>query len=162
MAFLGGVVVGFGSGLRSVCGWSGRCGLRGGKKVVGGRNVQRVSVLKAVSDSNEKGVRDPRTVDVLRVLRAVVDPDLGKDIVSLGFVQNMRYEDEGDLTAVSFDVELTTPACPIKDKFRTDCKALVEGLPWVSEAKVNMTAMDVEETVSCPRRGTWPARTSCS
>ena len=44
-------------------------------------------------------------------MRAVQDPDLHKNIVELNFVQNLKIEG----TKVSFDLRLTTPACPIRD-----------------------------------------------
>lgn len=78
---------------------------------------------------------------VLKQLKTIIDPDLGADIVSLGFVQNLKLlENEDDATTVSFDVELTTPACPVKDQFAADCDRLVRELPWVSDVKVTMTA----------------------
>ena len=46
---------------------------------------------------------------VLDALRAVMDPDLDRDIVSLGFIQNVRI----DGGTVSFRVQLTTPARPV-------------------------------------------------
>ena len=45
---------------------------------------------------------------VLDALRAVIDPDLHRDIVSLGFVQDLKVSDN----RVSFTIKLTTPACP--------------------------------------------------
>jgi len=51
---------------------------------------------------------------VLHALSAVQDPDLGKDIVSLGFVKDVTA-DGGN---VSLTIELTTPACPVKDQMR--------------------------------------------
>ncbi|CAM9282163.1 unnamed protein product [Chrysoparadoxa australica] len=77
---------------------------------------------------------------VLSVLSEVIDPDLGQDIVTLGFVQNIEASEGGSV--VSFDVELTTPACPIKEQFKQDCKDLVEGLPGVERAHVTMTAQE--------------------
>ena len=59
----------------------------------------------------------PSESAVLDVLRSVQDPDLRKDIVSLGFVKDLRIEGGN----VSFKVELTTPACPMKDRLRTEC-----------------------------------------
>lgn len=50
---------------------------------------------------------------VLNQLREIIDPDLGEDIVSCGFVRELEV-DGGD---VSFTVRLTTPACPVKDEF---------------------------------------------
>ena len=51
---------------------------------------------------------------VLDALRVVVDPDLHKDIVALGFVKNCVI----DGSRVAFTIELTTPACPVKDLMR--------------------------------------------
>ncbi|CAM9110725.1 unnamed protein product [Laminaria digitata] len=78
---------------------------------------------------------------VLGVLSAVIDPDLGNDIVTLGFVKELQISEEGSEGAVvAFNVELTTPACPVKEAFQTECRDLVEALPWVARAEVTMTA----------------------
>ncbi len=73
---------------------------------------------------------------VLDALRSVMDPDLHKDIVSLGFIRNMTIE-EG---VVSFDVNLTTPACPVKERLREQSRRAVMAVPGVTDARVNMTA----------------------
>ncbi len=73
---------------------------------------------------------------VLGELRKVRDPDLGKDIVSLGFIRNLKIERD----SVSFDINLTTPACPVKDQMRDEAEALVGALDGVTSAKANMTA----------------------
>src|SRR6476659_7445574 len=73
---------------------------------------------------------------VLDALRAVKDPDLHKDIVKLGFVKNLRI----DGGTVGFTIELTTPACPVKDLMRDQAKAVVSALPGVSTVNVEMTA----------------------
>jgi ATP-binding protein involved in chromosome partitioning len=52
----------------------------------------------------------PDQAAVLDALRVVIDPDLGKDIVSLGFVKQLAIDAGG---AVRFVIELTTPACPV-------------------------------------------------
>jgi len=75
---------------------------------------------------------------VLKTLKTVIDPDLGQDIVTLGFVQNLEMNESE--RRVSFDVELTTPACPVKETFRTDCQSLVLNLPFVNSVEVTMTA----------------------
>ena len=62
---------------------------------------------------------------VLESLRHIVDPDLGQDIVSLGFVKNIKI----DGGKVSFCVELTTPACPIKKVFKERSEQAVAALP---------------------------------
>ncbi len=73
---------------------------------------------------------------ILTALRQINDPDLHRDIVSLGFVRNVRVCN----SAVAFDINLTTPACPVKDSMRDQAKSIVESLPGVSQVEVNMTA----------------------
>jgi len=73
---------------------------------------------------------------ILDALRPIVDPDFRKSIVDLGFVKNIAIEG----TRVSFDIELTTPACPIKEEFETDARARVSALPGVEDVAVTMTA----------------------
>ncbi len=74
--------------------------------------------------------------DVLAALRSVQDPDLHRDIVALGFVRNLKI----DGGRVAFDVNLTTPACPVKEKMKGEAQEAVRRLPGVSEVKVTMTA----------------------
>jgi ATP-binding protein involved in chromosome partitioning len=73
---------------------------------------------------------------VLDALRAVQDPDLHKDIVELGFVKHLAI----DAGRVSFAVELTTPACPVKDLMRDQAHAAVSAVPGVTDVAVEMTA----------------------
>ena len=73
---------------------------------------------------------------VLDALRSVMDPDLHRDIVSLGFIRNLSIE-QG---VVAFDVNLTTPACPVKDRLRDQSREAVLAIPGVKDARVNMTA----------------------
>ena len=76
--------------------------------------------------------------EVLQSLKAVIDPDLNQDIVTLGFVKNLNLDEE--TREVAFDVELTTPACPVKDQFATDCENIVMNLPWTNKVSIQMTA----------------------
>ena len=73
---------------------------------------------------------------VLDALRIVHDPDLHKDIVSLGFVKGLRI----DGGRVAFTIELTTPACPVKDQLRDQAVAAVRGVAGVTDVAVEMTA----------------------
>jgi ATP-binding protein involved in chromosome partitioning len=72
---------------------------------------------------------------VLDALRVIQDPDLHKDIVALGFVKNVRIAD----TRVALTIELTTPACPVKDMMRDQARAALMAL-GASEVDVEMTA----------------------
>ncbi|NDG28051.1 MAG: DUF59 domain-containing protein, partial [Proteobacteria bacterium] len=73
---------------------------------------------------------------VLQKLKSVQDPDLNRDIVSLGFVKNLKIEG----AKVCFQVELTTPACPVKDQLKQQCEEVVMSLEGVSKVEVEMTA----------------------
>jgi len=73
---------------------------------------------------------------VLAALKSVVDPDLHRDIVTLGFVKDLAI----DGGRVAFTIELTTPACPVKDQMRDQARAAVLEVPGVADVEVTMTA----------------------
>ncbi|MER3472840.1 MAG: chromosome partitioning protein [Armatimonadota bacterium] len=73
---------------------------------------------------------------VLDALRTVIDPDLRRDIVSLGFVKEVKICDGN----VAFKIELTTPACPVKDLMRSQAVQAVQQIPGVQSVNVEMTA----------------------
>ncbi|MDQ4122348.1 MAG: Mrp/NBP35 family ATP-binding protein [Acidobacteriota bacterium] len=73
---------------------------------------------------------------ILNALSNIKDPDLGKDIVTLNFVRDLQING-GD---VSFRLVLTTPACPVKESFEEEARALVGEIPGVSSVKVTMDA----------------------
>jgi len=66
----------------------------------------------------------------------VRDPDLNRDIVALKFIKNLRI----DGGRVSFSIELTTPACPVKDQMRDQARVAVERIPGVTSVEIEMTA----------------------
>lgn len=74
--------------------------------------------------------------EILGVLSQIIDPDFQRDIVSLGFVQNLKIDDG----TVSFEIELTTPACPLSPQFKKQAEGLVGALPGVGNVNVTMTA----------------------
>jgi ATP-binding protein involved in chromosome partitioning len=74
---------------------------------------------------------------VLAALAQIVDPDLGRDVVSLGMIKDLRISGAGE---VAFTFELTTPACPVRDRFKTQAEDAVMALPGVSRTDVKMTA----------------------
>jgi Mrp family chromosome partitioning ATPase/DUF971 family protein len=118
------------------------------------------TLLRASASSDLAPIPTEWQGDVLKALSSVIDPDLNRDIVTLGFVKNLMLEDR----TVSFDVELTTPACPVKDMFATECEQLVRDLPWTVNVLVTMTAqpsgMDTD-TMGMSRIGAVIAVSSC-
>src|SRR6476660_6795571 len=73
---------------------------------------------------------------VLDALRVVKDPDLGRDIVALNFVKNVEIAD----SAIRFTIELTTPACPVREQLKSQAEQAVRGLPGVQTAEATMTS----------------------
>jgi ATP-binding protein involved in chromosome partitioning len=73
---------------------------------------------------------------ILDALRPIVDPDFGKSIVDLGFVKNVQI----DGSDVSFTIELTTPACPVKAEFEKAAHERVVALDGVENVQVTMTS----------------------
>ncbi len=71
------------------------------------------------------------------MLSAIQDPDLGRDVVSLGMIKDLAIGADG---RVSFTFELTTPACPVRDRFQTMATKLVGDLPGVTAVDLKMTA----------------------
>ena len=59
--------------------------------------------------------------DVLQALRQIKDPDLHKDIVTLGFIKDLKIEGG----VVSFRIVLTTPACPVKSEMESAAREIV-------------------------------------
>lgn len=74
--------------------------------------------------------------EIREALKVVQDPDLGKNIVELGFVKNVKVCD----TSVSFDVELTTPACPVKKELEAEARRAVQSIPGIETVSINMTS----------------------
>lgn len=84
------------------------------------------------------------TEDVIKKsLSAIIDPDFQKDIVSLGFVRNLEINQSKNGYEVSFSINLTTPACPIKEHFRKSAYENVMEIPGVISANITMTAETV-------------------
>src|SRR2546421_1214111 len=73
---------------------------------------------------------------VLDALRQIKDPDLHKDIVTLGFIKDLKIEG-GD---VSSRIVLRTPACPVKEQMESGAKEVVGALPGVTSVNVTMDA----------------------
>ncbi len=71
---------------------------------------------------------------VMTALGRVVDPELGRDLVSLGMIDNLEIEG----SRVSFTINLTTPACPMASEIRQDALAAVQALDGVTDVEIEM------------------------
>ena len=92
------------------------------------------------------------TDQVLNALRTVQDPDLRRDLVSLGFIKQLAIE--GD--RVAFAIELTTPACPVREQLKAQAHAAVLAVPGVRQVDVTMTSQ-VRASVNPPAGTGLPA-----
>ena len=81
---------------------------------------------------------------ILQALSQIIDPDLHKDIVTLGFIKDLKISG-GD---VSFRIVLTTPACPVKEEMEGAARELVRAIPGVQTVSVKMDAEVPKEEVS--------------
>lgn len=73
---------------------------------------------------------------VIEALRRVQDPELHRDVISLGMIKEVKVSGEG----VSLTLVLTTPACPVRKQFEADVRAAVEALPGVKRVDLSITA----------------------
>lgn len=75
--------------------------------------------------------------NVINALRKVNDPDLHKDLVTLNMVKDIKIDGKN----ITAEIELTTPACPLKDKIKSDCiEAIKKDIPAAENIDVNMTS----------------------
>jgi len=77
--------------------------------------------------------------EILAVLKNVKDPDLHRDIVSLGFVKKVELTDH----RVDVEIQLTTPACPVRDDMKGQAADQIRKLGFNGEINISMTSQVV-------------------
>ena len=82
-------------------------------------------------------------------LSNVQDPELKRDLVSLGMIKDIQI----DGAKVTVEVQLTTPACPMKEEISADCREAIEAIPGVEKAEIKLTA---KTTAGLPRKEAIP------
>ncbi len=78
----------------------------------------------------------PTQEDVLAALRTVNDPDLHRDLVTLGMIEDLAIAND----TVSFTLVLTTAACPLKDQLEGEARAAVAAVPDVGAVEIRTTS----------------------
>ena len=94
----------------------------------------------------------PTSEDVLAVLRGVVDPELGSDIVDLGMARGAEVSPDG---SVEVTVALTTAGCPLRSQLQHDVVARVRSLPGVTDVKLRWTEMTPEQRSTAMAKARW-------
>ncbi|MDH3302965.1 MAG: Mrp/NBP35 family ATP-binding protein [Acidimicrobiia bacterium] len=84
----------------------------------------------------------PDQATITGLLRGVVDPELGSNIVELGMVKGVTVADDG---VVRLAIALTTAGCPLRGQIQRDAKTRVESLPGVEKVLIDWSELDAEE-----------------
>ncbi len=80
--------------------------------------------------------------DVINALRRVNDPEIGRSLVDLNMVHDVKIEPDG---RVGFTIALTVPACPMREKISRDARGAVGELPGVKAVAIEFRAMNEQE-----------------
>jgi ATP-binding protein involved in chromosome partitioning len=91
---------------------------------------------------------------VMELLRGVIDPELGSDIVDLGMAKGATVDPDG---TVHLRIALTTSGCPLRAQIQKDAKGRIAGLPGVTAVKIDWTELTADEKAATMERARWHA-----
>ena len=100
-------------------------------------------------------VPPPTPAEVTNLLRAVIDPELGDNIVDLGMATGVTVSAEG---LVTIGVKLTIKGCPLRVQIKNDVESRVTTHPGVTKVKIEWGEMDSEERTAVMTRARWNAK----
>ena len=100
-------------------------------------------------------VPPPTPAEVTNLLRAVIDPELGDNIVDLGMATGVTVSDEG---LVTIGVKLTIKGCPLRAQINNDVESRVTTHPGVTKVKIEWGEMDSDERTAVMTRARWNAK----
>ena len=100
-------------------------------------------------------VPPPTSAEVTNLLRAVIDPELGDNIVDLGMATGVTVSDEG---LVTIGVKLTIKGCPSRVQIKNDVESRVTTHPGVTKVKIEWGEMDSDERTAVMTRARWNAK----
>ena len=103
-------------------------------------------------DGPSSMVRPPSIEAVMALLRGVVDPELGSDIVELGMAKGATVDADG---LVDVTIALTTSGCPLRAQIQRDVRARIGGLPGVTKVHITWTELTPEEKAAAMSRARW-------
>jgi Mrp family chromosome partitioning ATPase len=84
----------------------------------------------------------PTEQDILDALKNVMDPELGRNIVEIGMIRDLKVSAAGE---VSFTLALTIPDCPMRDQIAREARKAAQGVPGVTKVDLTLGAMNDEE-----------------
>ncbi len=103
----------------------------------------------------ERRVAPPSVDEIRNLLRAVVDPELGDNIVDLGMATGVSVTPEG---VVSIGIKLTIKGCPLRAQIKNDVESRVSRHPGVSKVIIEWGEMTADERTNVMTRARWNAR----
>jgi ATP-binding protein involved in chromosome partitioning len=89
------------------------------------------------------------------LLRGVIDPELGSDIVELGMAKGATVSPSG---IVDITIALTTSGCPLRAQIQRDIRARIGSLPGVTSVHLEWTELNAEEKATAMARARWNVR----
>ncbi len=103
---------------------------------------------------SQKTAPAPTEEEVRNLLRAVIDPELGDNIVDLGMAGDITMVDG----IVTIGVKLTIRGCPLRAQIQKDIRSRLEVHPWVQKVKIDWGEMTADERTAVMSRARWNAR----
>ena len=102
-----------------------------------------------------RSVPPPTADEVRNLLRAVIDPELGANIVDLGMATDVSVGDDG---VVTISVKLTIKGCPLRAQIKNDIESRLETHPGVRKVKIDWGEMNAQERSEVMTKARWNAR----
>ena len=84
----------------------------------------------------------PSDEAVMELMRGVVDPELGSNLVELGMARGAQVSDDG---VIRIEIALTTSGCPLRAQIQKDVKARLESLPGVTKVRIVWSELTADE-----------------
>jgi ATP-binding protein involved in chromosome partitioning len=100
-------------------------------------------------------VPPPQADEIRNLLRAVIDPELGANIVDLGMATDVTVSADG---VVTIGVKLTVKGCPLRAQIKNDIESRLETHPGVSKVKIDWGEMNAQERSEVMTKARWNAR----
>jgi ATP-binding protein involved in chromosome partitioning len=107
----------------------------------------------------DRVISPPSADEVRNLLRAVIDPELGANIVDLGMATDVEVSPDGVIT---IGVKLTIKGCPLRAQIKNDIESRLETHPGVSKVKITWGEMTADERSEVMTKARWNARENAS
>ena len=82
-----------------------------------------------------------KAFDVTEFMRDVIDPELGINVVDLGLVYDLWFEEDNGKEIVMINMTLTSPACPLTDVIAEQVEDIVKANKWADAVRINWVWM---------------------